>query len=92
MGLEYQMAALQAVMAQQLGIQWQSTSGADSAATSKRQSKVAERVMQWRWMIIDEIRMVSAKVLAEIDVKLRDIGWKCHIMKTGVEGLDRPFG
>ena len=78
MGVEYQMAALQAVAAQQIGgdilhrpcgSSWTGVQGADTA----KQSKVAERVLQWRWLIIDEISMVSSKLLAEVDTKLRSI-------------------
>ena len=39
----------------------------------QKQLDVAKRVLQWRWLIIDEISMVSAKLLAEIDVKLRSV-------------------
>ena len=34
---------------------------------------VAKRVLQWRWLIIDEISMLSAKLFAEMDVKLRQV-------------------
>ena len=34
---------------------------------------VAKRVLQWRWLIIDEISMVSAKLLATVDMKLRGV-------------------
>ena len=37
----------------------------------RRQHEVAKQLLQWRWLIIDEIRMVSARLLAEIDCKLR---------------------
>ena len=56
MGLEYQMAALQAVMAEQLGgdtlhhscgIQWQQQTANNDPSFSQKQSKVAERVLQW---------------------------------------------
>ena len=43
-------------------------------------------------MIIDEISMVSSKLLAEIDVKLREIVRRFHSMKTDASGLDRAFG
>ena len=36
--------------------------------------------------------MVSSKLLAEIDVKLREIVRKCHSMKIDGSGLDRAFG
>jgi len=97
MGLEYQMAALQAITAQAVGgdtlhhscgISWSGISD-----THQSQSKrVAERVLQWRWLIIDEISMVSSKLLAQVDSKLRDTVRRCHTMKTGAQGLDRAFG
>ena len=78
MGLEYQMAALQAVMAEQLGgdtlhhacgIQWQQQTANNDPSLSQKQSKVAEHVLEWKWLIIDEISMVSSKLLAQIDLK-----------------------
>ena len=65
-GLDYQMAALQAVMAEQLGGDTlhhccginRKTSQADS--NTKIQSEVAKSILQWRWLIIDEISMVSS--------------------------------
>ena len=33
----------------------------------------AKRVLQWRWLIIDEISMVSAKLLAQTDCKTRQV-------------------
>ena len=54
MGLDYQMAALQAVMAEQLGgdtlhhacgIQWHQQTADNDSCFSQRQSKVAERVL-----------------------------------------------
>ena len=101
MGLEYQMAALQAVMAEQLGgdtlhhacgINWRQENADNDTCFSQRASKVAERVSQWKWLIIDEISMVSAKLLAEIDVKLREIMKKSDNMKKNTAGLDRAFG
>ena len=82
MGLEFQMVALQAVMAQLLGGDTihhacginpfgAKTDPQAAQKASQRQAQVAQRVMQWRWLFIDEISMVSAKLLAEIDMKLR---------------------
>ena len=85
MGLEYQMAALQAVTAQLLGgdtlhhacgFNPFGNAPATDAAKAKaatRRAEVAARVQQWRWLFIDEISMVSAQLLAEIDAKLRTI-------------------
>lgn len=84
MGVEYQMAALQAVTAQLLsgdtlhhacgitpfgGAETEKAKG----KTAQKQTDVAQRVQQWRWLFIDEVSMVSAQLLAEIDAKLRTI-------------------
>ena len=39
----------------------------------QRHMDVAKKVLQWRWLFIDEISMVSAKLLADIDTKLRSL-------------------
>ncbi len=41
------------------------------ASELKKQPDVAKQLLQWRWLIIDEISMVSAALLAEVDCKLR---------------------
>ena len=64
----------------------------DDAKVSQRQSDVAKRVLQWRWLIIDEVSMVSPQLLAEIDMKLRDVVRKAGSMKGQDTGIDRPFG
>ena len=48
--------------------------------------------MQWRWLFIDEVSMVSAKLLADIDLKLRSIMSDVGTMKKGVRGQVRAFG
>ena len=101
MGLEYQMAALQAVMAEQLGgdtihhacgIDPFMKQDGDPAKWQQKQQDVAKRVLQWRWLIIDEISMVSAKLLAEIDMKLRDVIRSIGTLKNQADGIDRAFG
>ena len=66
--------------------------GDDDQQRTQRQTEVAQRVLQWRWLIIDEISMVSAKLLAEIDLKLRDVVRKVGSLKLDKGGLDRAFG
>ena len=53
---------------------------------------VAKRVLQWRWLIIDEISMVSAKLLAEVDPKLRSTVRQLGTQKRDEDNQDRPFG
>ena len=52
----------------------------------------AQRIQQWRWLIIDEISMVSSNLLAELDAHLRSVMSGCRQGKGGADGVDRPFG
>ena len=102
MGVDFQMAALQAVMAEQLGgdtlhhscgIQKGRTPTADEQGqVTRRQTEVAKSVLQWKWLIIDEISMVSSQLLAEVDVKLRNIVRNLGTSKLSESGDVRPFG
>jgi hypothetical protein len=105
MGLEFQVAALQAVVAQQLGGDTlrracginpfggnKPQDDKSRGKASQKQANVAGRVMQWRWLIIDEGSMVSAKLLAEIDVELRRMVRAKHTLRGDAEGLSRAFG
>ena len=100
MGIEYQIVALQAVMADQLGgdtihhacgipVRKRGESGDEAG---QKQMEVAKRILQWRWLIIDEISMVSAKLFAEIDVKLRSFVRQIGTQKHGLDSESRPFG
>eukprot|EP00973_Karenia_brevis_P076994 10691785-Karenia_brevis.AAC.1 len=80
MGVQFQVVALQAVMADllggdtihhALGIPAFRKTDYHSDDLQKHMA-VAKRVLQWRWLVIDEISMVSAKLLAQLDLKLRD--------------------
>ena len=100
MGINFQVVALQAVMADMLGGDTIHHAcgipvfkgGQTADFTTQKQSEVAKRVLQWRWLIIDEISMVSAKLLAEIDVKLRSAVRALGTQKHDSLGADRPFG
>jgi len=103
MGLEFQMMALQAVMAQLLdgdtihhacGINPfpQKKDAKAASKASQRQSEVAQRVLQWRWVFLDEISMVSAKLLAEVDLKLRSVMSDVATLKKDGCGEIRAFG
>ena len=101
MWLEYQMGALQAVMAEQLGgdtlhhacgINKFAPCNEGAAKESQKQTKVAERVLQWRWLIFDEVSMISPQLLAELDMKLRDVVRRLCPTKQDASGHDRAFG
>ena len=79
-GLDYQVVALQAVMADLLkgdtihlacGIPVRKK-GVDGEMVLQ-QHDVAEKFLYWRWLLIDEFGMVGADLLAEVDMKLRDL-------------------
>ena len=99
-GVEYQVVALQAVMADQLGGDTIHHAcgipvrrrGENSEHTSQKQMEIAKRILQWRWLIIDEISMVSAKLFAEIDVKLRGLVGQVGTQKHAPDACIRPFG
>jgi hypothetical protein len=104
MGLEFQIAALQAVMAQQLGgdalhhacginpFRDMPQDEKSRGKASQRQADIAERVMQWRWLIIDEVRVVSMKLLAEIDVKLRQMVRAKNTLQGDAQSFAIAFG
>ena len=80
MGVHFQVVAFQAALADLLGgdtihhacgipVMERAAAGADH----QRHMEIAKKLLQWRWLIIDEISMVSARLLAQMDVKLRDV-------------------
>ena len=54
--------ALQAVMGPSLGDD-----------TVHHACGIARRLLQWRWRIVDDMCMVNASLLAEMDMKLRTV-------------------
>ena len=76
---DFQNVALQAVMADLLGGDTIHHAlnlpvfGRDQHAISsdvKTQQEIAKQRLNWRWLIIDEISMVSTELLADVDCKL----------------------
>ena len=100
-GVQFSVVALQAVMAallegdtihHALGIPCFGRKG--QTAQGDRSMEVAKRVLQLqlRWLIIDEISMVSAKLLATIDMKLRSVVRVLGTQKKAENSLERSFG
>ena len=55
--------------------------------------KLGKRHESTRWLIVDEIIMVSAKQLAEVDAKLRGaVAQTAHSYKVDRDGMVRSFG
>jgi len=99
-GDEYNIAALQAVMAVNLGGETLHhvaginpfMSLGDMEAGRATAEEVAHRFLRTRWLIIDEISMVSASLLAQVDTKLRDIMRQEGTYKCDTAGRVRSFG
>ena len=79
-GSQYQIVTLQAVMANDLdgdtihhalGLNWQSAS--DDKISGSKFLDLSAKAVQWRWLIVDEISMVSAELLARLDLRCREL-------------------
>ena len=53
---------------------------------------MAKQLLQCRWLIIDEISMVSARLLADIDCKLRSLSRATSPFIKNKHGKHHPFG
>jgi len=99
-GLDYQVIALQAVMADLLqgdtihhacGIPIRKK-GIDGEVEIQNNKTVAEKCLYWRWLLIDEFGMVGSSLLAEVDMKLRDVIVDVNPHKKSMTGHAQPFG
>ena len=101
-GLDFQIGAFQAVNAESidgdtlhhaLGLQPFGSKNKNGRHTGKQKLlDASRRVQHWRWVIIDEISMVSANFLAEVDMHLRNIMSQVSATKRDARNIDRPFG
>ena len=100
--VEFQIVAMQAVMADLLEgdtihhafnipVYGRTFSARPPQQGSKKYIDVAKTVLQYRWLIIDEISMVSASLLAEIDMKLRSLARDVDPYCKNTKGALRPF-
>ena len=75
-GWDFQIAALQAVMAEQIGgdtlhhaLALNPFQGDDvDVQMANKTADVARRVAQWRWLVIDEVSVLNAALVADIDI------------------------
>ena len=96
-GVEYEIAALQAVTAGDIGGETMhsacgvSIKGGESGHGMS--DETAKRIANWRWLIIDEISMVSASLLAFIEQqRLQAAAPKGREWTKDEAGRVRPFG
>ena len=100
---KFQIAALQAVMADLLsgdtvhralniGMLGNNKTKQDYNGEDNRKSmEVSRQILQRRWLIIN-VSLVSARLLADVDVKLRSLVPSSSTHRTNPHGVDRPFG
>ena len=99
-GKEFQVVAFQAVnaepldgetMHQALGLAWH---GNDHNVDAQRILDLAQRAVQWRWLLIDEISMVSAEMLARLEARCRQLVLDVSTTKYDKQNLNcvAPFG
>eukprot|EP00435_Cladocopium_sp_Y103_P052258 s774_g16.t1 len=97
-GVEFQIVSFQAVMAEllngdtihhALGLDW----SGDRTQNLPRTLERARQALQWRWLILDEFSMVSAELLAQLELRCRELMRDLSIAKYGQhDGRVRPFG
>ena len=99
-GKEFQVVAFQAVnaepldgetMHQALGLAWH---GNDHNVDAQRILNLAQQAVQWRWLLIDEISMVSAEMLARLEARCRQLVLDVSATKYGKQNPNcvAPFG
>ena len=99
-GKEFQVVAFQAVnaepldgetMHQALGLAWH---GNDHNVDAQRILDLAQQAVQWRWLLIDEISMVSAEMLARLEARCRQLVLDVSATKYGKQNPNcvAPFG
>ena len=99
-GDEFQVVTLQAVMANDLkgdtihhafGLNWQGLG--DERISGHKVLELSAKALRWRWLIIDEISMVSAELLARLELRCREL---VRDLAQGKYAKDaayaRPFG
>ena len=96
-GVDFQIVSFQAVMAElldgdtihhALGLDW----SGDRTQSLARSMECAGRSLQWRWLILDEFSMVSAELLAQLELRCRELMRDLSLAKYDGNGKIRPFG
>ncbi|CAJ1331064.1 unnamed protein product, partial [Effrenium voratum] len=94
-GIDYEVAAFQAVHAADIRGRTLHNAcglGVDAAALDRAVSQeAAKRMSYWRWLVVDEISMVNARLLAQVEQRLRAVVPSASQWKRGVAGESRPF-
>ena len=99
-GDEFQVVTLQAVMANDLngdkihhafGLNWQGLG--DECISGNKLLALSSKALRWRWLIVDEISMVSAELLARLELCCRELVCDLAQSKDAKDAAyARPFG
>ena len=99
-GAEFQVVTLQAVMANDLkgdtihhafGLNWQGLG--DERISGHKLLDLSAKALHWRWLIVDEISMVSAELLARLELRCRELVRDLAQSKYATDAAcARPFG
>ena len=94
-GLHYEAVAFQAVNAAPLkGKTIPSAFGFDRQKQGDRAAseEVAKKMAHWRWLILDEVSLTDAKLLAQMEQRLRFAVPGASSWRQDLHGRLRPFG
>ena len=94
-GVEFHFVAFQNVMAALLDGDTLHTAfnmGFGRSAESSDDDPFKRQALRLRWVVIDEISMVSAQMLAQVDLRLRELVGAHGPRKLGPDKAARPFG
>ena len=89
-GVQYEFLAFQNTNAAQLG-----GKTINSACGINRQdltsAEAIKRMATWRWLLVDEVGLVGARLLADMEQRLRAAVPEANEWKCGPDGRVRPF-
>ena len=64
----------------------------DGTALTKDAHKLATKRQSLRWVLIDEVSMISAQLVGVLDILSGKVVWKRDSWKRRADGTKRPFG
>ena len=64
----------------------------DGTALTKDAHKLATKRQSLRWVLIDEVSMISAQLVGVLDILIGKVTWKRDSWKRRADGTERPFG
>ncbi|CAJ1402349.1 unnamed protein product [Effrenium voratum] len=93
-GIDFEVAAFQAVNAADIRGRTLHNAcvGVDAAALDRAVGQeAAKRMSYWRWLVVDEVSMVNARLLAQVEQRLRAVVPSASQWKRNAAGDSRAF-